>query len=196
MTVEITPPPNYHETRIRGLWALSRCADCGGAGEVLVTDDEDPYLRYPQPCDCLWCPEAELERQAEEEDEPARQAELREELARRDVEQARQHIVEEIGPRQVGGRYWSGYSRMAYTVDDISIADPDDYSGPRWSITVRWDDGRVATHYTPWNPDWDAVVPVPPEFPAPASPVAHDEGCPRCHSRFALIRAAHRVGLL
>ncbi|GAB3673669.1 hypothetical protein [Saccharopolyspora sp. NPDC049426] len=196
MTAEIPPPPHYRETRIRGLWALSGCADCGGTGEFLVTDDEDPDLRYPQPCDCLWCPEAELHGRLEEEDDPARQAELRAELDRRDAEQARQHIAEEIGPRHVGGRYRSGYSRRAYTVEDISISAPDDVVGPRWSITVRWDNGHVATHYTAWNPDRDEVLSPPPQPSAPVPPRPRGEDCPRCRSRFAVIRAAHRVGLL
>lgn len=56
MSTESTPPEGYRKTRMRLLWARIGCHDCGGAGEFLVTDDEDPELRYPQPCDCLWTP--------------------------------------------------------------------------------------------------------------------------------------------
>ncbi|MEG9518080.1 hypothetical protein LZ318_30910 [Saccharopolyspora indica] len=68
MTVEITPPPGYHQTRLRGLWARQGCGGCGGAGEFIVTDDEDPDLRYPQPCECL----CEIGPVVEDERDPVR----------------------------------------------------------------------------------------------------------------------------
>lgn len=54
----------------------------------------------------------------------------------------------EIGPRRVGGRYWDGYWGQAYKVLDIKI----DIPRERWSMTVQWDDGRISTHATAWDP--------------------------------------------
>ena len=205
MTVDSTPPPDYRETRMRGLWARIGCTDCGGTGEFIVTDDDDPDLRYPQPCDCLWCPEAELERDLEEQDDPDRQAELERELHHRHIALAMNEIDEEIGPRRTGRRYWSGYWSRGYTVESISITcDDGDLTRPSWSMRVRWDDGHRTTHCTPWAPELDDGQPPvpPPPGPAPRPPELYvprrcaEAPCSRCTSRFALIRAAHRIGLL
>lgn len=205
MNVEITPPRDYRETRTPGLWARIGCADCRGTGDVIVTDDDDPTLRYPQPCGCLWCAEEELERELEEQDDPERQAELERELHQRRVAVAWNQIYDEIGPRQVGHRYWSGYWRSGYTVEDIRITcDDGDRARPSWEITERWDDGHRTTHCTPWSPEQGdrhalkpspvAPAPLPSEWRAPRH--RHAAPCPRCTSRFAFIRALHRIRLL
>lgn len=104
-----------------------------------------------------------------------------------------------IGPRRVGGRYWDGYWHRWYLVEAIyTTGRPTDH--PAWWIGVLWDDGTRSTHSTPWNPqggDGQPPLPLPPG-PAPEPPelrYRHNE-CRRCTSRFALVRAAHRIRLL
>jgi len=128
MRLNITPPPGYTAVS-RQLWALADCTHCDGAGDVIVCDDSDPELRYPQPCECLWSPD----------DAPSR------------IALAWIGVFQEIGPRQVGGRYWNGYWKHSYTVTDIAItvgAQPESIS---WRITVQHDDGRLITHCTAWD---------------------------------------------
>lgn len=61
-----------------------------------------------------------------------------------------------IGPRVVGGQYRSGYWQKNYTVTAIEITDD-----MTWSMTVQWEDGRVTSHCTAWNPKRDAVLYTP-----------------------------------
>lgn len=68
-------------------------------------------------------------------------------------------IARQIGPQQVGGRYYSAYWGKAYEV--LAIYDQTDSWGP-WEITVRWDDGRQHTHCTAWDPDLDRIIAQPP----------------------------------
>jgi hypothetical protein len=183
MDLTITPPEGYRKTRMPWLWALADCRTCGGSGEYLVNDHEnrgepwdpeDGPLLYPQPCDCLWAPEPEVTR-------------------------AWAEIDAAIGPRCVGGRYWDGYWHRWYYVEAIYTAGrPTDH--PAWWIRVLWDDGTRSKHSTPWNPqagDGQPPPPLPPG-PAPEPPelrYLHGD-CQRCTSRFALVRAAHRIWLL
>ncbi|MCC9708216.1 hypothetical protein E4N62_24925 [Streptomyces sp. MNU76] len=67
-------------------------------------------------------------------------------------------IARQIGPQQVGGRYYSAYWGKAYEV--LAIDDQTDSWGP-WEITVRWDDGREHTHCTAWDPERDRVIAQP-----------------------------------
>ena len=63
-----------------------------------------------------------------------------------------------MDPRQLGGRYFSGYWRQAYTVLKI-----DDH-GPLGETTywlVEWDDGTLTNHCTPWDPKRDKVLEEP-----------------------------------
>lgn len=64
---------------------------------------------------------------------------------------------EVIGPRKVGGRYYSHCSGCEYTVLNIETNRP---TWPIWQITIRWEDAdrRVVKHCTAWDPDWDRVV--------------------------------------
>lgn len=76
-----------------------------------------------------------------------------------------------------------------------------DFTRSIWSMTVQWDDGHRTTHCTPWNPalgDGQLPSPSPPSSaPRPPEPQRRDaDRYARCTSRFALIRAAHRLGLL
>ncbi|MFJ2833590.1 hypothetical protein ACIPC1_39635 [Streptomyces sp. NPDC087263] len=64
-------------------------------------------------------------------------------------------IANQVGPRQVGGRYYSGYWDLAYEV--LNIDDNPDNWGP-WEMTCRWDDGRDTTHCTAWDPKRDRVI--------------------------------------
>jgi hypothetical protein len=187
-------PEGYCPTRLRGLWALIGCLVCGGNGEYLVSDDTDqvrdcdePGLRYPQPCDCLWSPPAEELRALD-----AAHARLR-----RHRERMRE-VFEAIGPRQVGGTYWCGYWHRWYLVESIEIRFRDgDLTAPTWSITARWASGERGTHHTPWDPRcdstsvparWPGPAPVPPELRYPAT-----VSCRWCHSPSALVRAIHRA---
>jgi len=54
-------------------------------------------------------------------------------------------ILQDIGPRRVGGTYYCGYWRKAYTVQAIEV------DAWRWRITVRWQDGSTTTHSTRWD---------------------------------------------
>lgn len=66
-----------------------------------------------------------------------------------------QAIADEIGPRQVGGRYHCGYWGQDYKVLAIEI-DPKFIGG--WEISVKWDDGRITHHSTAWNARRDRVL--------------------------------------
>lgn len=63
-----------------------------------------------------------------------------------------------LGPREVGGRYRSGYFNEEYTVLKIKI----DYIQEKWSITVATDDelrrGKRREHMTPWDHSRDRIV--------------------------------------
>jgi hypothetical protein len=61
-----------------------------------------------------------------------------------------------IGPRKVGGRYFSGGWRQEYDVLALS-----DTGRAGWRITVRWADGRETSHCTAWDPRRDRVVSQP-----------------------------------
>lgn len=64
----------------------------------------------------------------------------------------------EIGPRQVGGRYRSGYYGMRYEVLAVHRNVP--VWG--WAMTVRWADGRTTSHSTAWRNGQDEVISQPP----------------------------------
>ena len=51
-----------------------------------------------------------------------------------------------LGPRKVGGRYWSNYYKKEYTVTAIAT----DETGFT-KITVEWEDGTKTTHSTAWD---------------------------------------------
>lgn len=68
-------------------------------------------------------------------------------------------IARQLGPRQVGGRYYSGSRDQEYEV--VTVDDEPDSWG-QWEITVRWDDDHESTHCTPWAPDQDHVIATPP----------------------------------
>jgi len=59
-----------------------------------------------------------------------------------------------IGPRRVGGRYFSGYWREEYTVLAIQW----DMPVWGWQMTVHWADGHVTSHSTWWEAGRDRVV--------------------------------------
>ena len=61
-------------------------------------------------------------------------------------------ILQDLGPQKVGGRYLCGYWGETYEVLAIAV------DGWRWSITVRWGDGRTATHSTSWDRRWDREI--------------------------------------
>lgn len=59
-------------------------------------------------------------------------------------------LLDDIGPRIVGGTYLHGSYSEPYTVLKIR---PYVHDGMPWSMTVRWhDSGVVTTHSTPWRP--------------------------------------------
>jgi len=62
----------------------------------------------------------------------------------------KEYIGRCIGPRVEGGTYWCGYWETTYEV--LSIHRGPSVEPPRrlWTITVRWEDGRVVTHSMPW----------------------------------------------
>jgi hypothetical protein len=65
----------------------------------------------------------------------------------------------QIGPRVVGGRYYSSYSDATYLVLQI---DTHRNEWPLWQMTVRRvGDGKVFKHSTNWNPDRDRLIPSP-----------------------------------
>ena len=68
-------------------------------------------------------------------------------------------IARQIGPQQVGGRYYSGYWGLEYEV--LAIDDKPDSWGA-WEMDVRWDDGREISHCTPWEEGRDRVISQPP----------------------------------
>lgn len=76
-------------------------------------------------------------------------------------------IATGIGPRQVNGRYYSGYWGNEYTVTAIDR----DIATGTWSITVATDAEAVLrqsrTHCTPWDHRRDRVVAQPTAAPQP-----------------------------
>jgi hypothetical protein len=62
------------------------------------------------------------------------------------------YALDIIGPRKVGGWYYSGYWGQDYYVAAIECP----HSVP-W-ITVYWQDGREATHSTAWDPRRDKIL--------------------------------------
>ena len=62
-------------------------------------------------------------------------------------------LARDIGPQQVGGRYHCGYWNQSYTVEHIGIGADSRIDWSDWSITCRWDDGRVTTHCTAGTKD-------------------------------------------
>ncbi|MDW8478366.1 RNase adapter RapZ [Streptomyces scabiei] len=68
-------------------------------------------------------------------------------------------IARQIGPQQVGGRYYNGSRSQEYEV--LRIDDQPDSWGP-WEISVRWADGREDTHCTAWDDERDRVIAQPP----------------------------------
>ncbi|MFR0367558.1 RapZ C-terminal domain-containing protein [Streptomyces sp. MCC20] len=68
-------------------------------------------------------------------------------------------IARQIGPQQVGGRYYNGYWGQEYEV--LGIDDQPDSWGA-WEIAVRWADGREDTHCTAWDDECDRVIAQPP----------------------------------
>jgi UPF0042 nucleotide-binding protein len=68
-------------------------------------------------------------------------------------------IARQIGPQQIGGRYYNGYWGQEYEV--LKIDDKPDSWGP-WEISIRWADGREDTHCTAWDYERDRVIAQPP----------------------------------
>jgi hypothetical protein len=61
----------------------------------------------------------------------------------------------EIEPRELGGRYWSGYWGRTYMVEQMKL----DECGRLRTMTVLWDvEGRRTTHCTAWDPRYDRIV--------------------------------------
>ncbi|BBX09480.1 hypothetical protein [Mycolicibacterium aichiense] len=58
-------------------------------------------------------------------------------------------------PRVVGGTYFSGYWRMEYVVLEM------DTVGDLTWFTVGWQDDRITTHCTAWDPRRDRVISQP-----------------------------------
>ena len=196
MDLVIVPPPGYCKTRMRWLWARVTCA-CRGDGEIIVYDD-DSDLPYPQPCDCLWSPDADTIRTSE----AARDAELRAKRARLEAVDQWQSLCAQIGPRYGGLRYWSGRHQQFHTVATINVVVPGgDPARATWSMTERSDNGNRVTHSAPWDPALgDGQAPLVlrrPPSPAPIPPELRsrcEPGC-YCHSRFAIVRLASRTGV-
>ena len=69
----------------------------------------------------------------------------------------RDWAIERLGPREVGGRYYSGYWQREYTVTDIAWLDDD-----IWEIEIVWQDRpRRYRHWTAWDPKRDRVLASP-----------------------------------
>lgn len=64
----------------------------------------------------------------------------------------RHHAAQVLGPRVVGGCYYSGYWHKEYKVVEVKAE-----SGVPWMI-VRWQDGEVTVHCTPWEVKGDRVL--------------------------------------
>ncbi|WP_370964922.1 hypothetical protein [Amycolatopsis sp. cg9] len=75
-------------------------------------------------------------------------------------------VSDAIGPRQVGGTYWCGYSHRWYVVESIEIRFRNGkLTAPTWSITARWASGERGT---PWDPRYDSSTSSPSHSPGPA----------------------------
>ncbi|MFR9753983.1 hypothetical protein ACL02S_23490 [Nocardia sp. 004] len=75
-------------------------------------------------------------------------------------------VMEQIGPRRVGGVYRSGYWEKEYTVLDV---EPAAFDMP-WAITVLFEDGIRRRHHTAWNAR-DSIVCQPSDIAA--APTIH-----------------------
>lgn len=66
----------------------------------------------------------------------------------------------EIGPRKIGGRYYSHVSDEEYEVVGIETKQPP--PGWVWQITVQWltgpRKGQTVSHCTRWDPKKDRVL--------------------------------------
>lgn len=51
-------------------------------------------------------------------------------------------------PREIGGRYYSGYWNKEYTVTGLDAG---------W-IMAEWEDGEITEHYTAWDAKRDRIV--------------------------------------
>jgi hypothetical protein len=72
------------------------------------------------------------------------------------ADQASEELVDQqIGPREVGGRYRSGYWGDEYEV--VAIDRNPATTWMAWSITVRDVNGQ-RTHCTAWDPTRDRVI--------------------------------------
>ena len=65
-------------------------------------------------------------------------------------------VMQQIGPRVPGGRYFCCYWRQSYTVLAIEHA-----SSGFWRMRVQWEDGAHTTHCTAWNSYTDLVIDQP-----------------------------------
>lgn len=168
MDLALTPPHGYHAVaHARWTWADPHCRICDGTGVVWADvwdraiDDSAPLYREDNDCGCVWTPEPdvleELDRRYRSRGNPDR------------ARDAWKGIERALGPRRVGGWYWSGYWRTGYTVVSIDYSFHDgDPASPSWAITVRWDEGHRSTHCTPWDERRDSCHRPPAHHPGPA----------------------------
>lgn len=66
------------------------------------------------------------------------------------------------GPQVAGGRYRNGYWGEEYDVLAVHLGregNPIPWSN--WSVTVRWENGRITTHCTAWDARRDRVLAQP-----------------------------------
>ena len=77
----------------------------------------------------------------------------------------------DIGPRHVGGRYWSAYTRQEYDVIGLDRSLP---GWPAWQVTVRdvggATPGATRWHCTGWDYAADRVIADPTDY-QPGQPV-------------------------
>ena len=72
-------------------------------------------------------------------------------------------IAKEVGPRKVGGVYWSVYGGR-YEVVKIETGSDGIHYWNCWRITVRClDDGEIRTHCTAWDAKRDRIISQPQE---------------------------------
>lgn len=74
------------------------------------------------------------------------------------------------GPREVGKEYFCGYWRKHYTV--LAFGEH--------TITVRWQNGKVATHMTAWDQGRDLLV-----RPVDRAPLGREYSVDGVHWHFA-----------